>query len=105
MVVHVWLSTWINHLHTNGINPAYPDQATPAVKGDFDKIEKQLFQCKLEQDMIFHFQRMQTKHNLYYLLCLFPIFWSKSTFNRNMEQYDCRAGVALGQGKKHSRSY
>jgi hypothetical protein len=36
------------------------------------------------------------------LSLLFPtLFWSKSTFNRNMEQYDCRAGVALkfGQGK------
>jgi hypothetical protein len=38
----------------------------------------------------------------YYLFCFFPtLFWSKSTFNRNMEQYDCKAGVALkfGQGK------
>jgi hypothetical protein len=27
-----------------GINPAYPDQeATPAVKGDFDKIENNYF--------------------------------------------------------------
>jgi hypothetical protein len=32
---------------------------------------------------------------------LSTLFWSKSTLNRNMEQYDCRAGVALkfGQGK------
>jgi hypothetical protein len=30
---------------------------------------------------------------LYYLLLfLFPtLFWSKSTFNRNMEQYDCKS--------------
>jgi hypothetical protein len=29
-----------------GINPAYPDQSYSCSKGDFDKIEKQLFQCK-----------------------------------------------------------
>jgi hypothetical protein len=27
-----------------GINPAYPDQEATCSKGDFDKIEKQLFQ-------------------------------------------------------------
>jgi hypothetical protein len=27
-----------------GINPAYPDQSYSCSKGDFDKIEKQLFQ-------------------------------------------------------------
>jgi hypothetical protein len=33
--------------------------------------------------------------------CFFPtLFWSKSTFNRNMEQYDCKSrALKFGQGK------
>jgi hypothetical protein len=82
-----------------GINPAYPDQTT-AVKGDFDKIEKQLFQCKL--DMIFHFQRMQTKHNCIISLSLSNLILVKiHAQQKHGTIMTVRAGVALkfGQGK------
>jgi hypothetical protein len=75
-----------------GINPAYPDQEATRSKGDFDKIEKTIISMQIEQDMIFHFQRMQTKHNLYYFVSFQPYFgqnprstetWNNTTVSRS----------------------
>jgi hypothetical protein len=107
LILFIWWSTFGFQLDKSftyqlGINPAYPDQEATPVKGDFDKIEKQLFQCKLEQDMIFHFQRMQTKHNLYYLLLsLSNLILVKIHVQQKHGTIRLRAGVALkfGQGK------
>jgi hypothetical protein len=52
--------------------------------------------------MIFHFQRMQTKHNLYYLLVSFqPYFGQNPRSTETWNNTTVRAGVALkfGQGK------
>jgi hypothetical protein len=60
----------------------------------------------MEQDMIFHFQRMQTKHVLSPFVSFQPYFGQNPRSTETWNNTTVRAGVALkfGQGK-NSRSY
>jgi hypothetical protein len=61
---------------------------------------------QIEQDMIFHFQRMQTKHNLYYFVSFQPYFGqnprSTETWNNTTVEQELHLNL---DKEKHSRSY
>jgi hypothetical protein len=72
----------------------YPEQtANPEVKADFDNINKTIVSMQIGQVMTFHFQQTTIKHSLYCIsFRFFPtLFWSKSSFNRNMEYHYCKS--------------
>jgi hypothetical protein len=71
-----------------GTNPAYPEQtANPEVKADFDNINKTIVSMQIGAgyDIPLSTDNNKTQFVLSPFVFFPTLFWSKSSFNRNME--------------------